>query len=478
MLRLFKIKQEERWLAVVALVLVGAWNALMVIRYFPPMSHFSANHLSLACRTMQISGFDPFSWSVISDWNCTDFSIFRHPLLAIFCLPLCLLNRLLILITGANCAVPIVAVVETFFGVYSAVFLYRVLHEVVGARRSDATLLTLMFFTFAFITLTVMVPDHFNVSMCLLFMFLYVCGIKMKGKRLLGTMETAVMMLVSAGVSLTNGVKIGLGALFTNGRKLFRPRYLLLAIIVPAAVVWGTANIEYQVWQRPVDVARAEKAKAVDKAFRDSIWQAVRLRHPNADSAGVAELAEKEHKRLMYIQYLDNHRNMKKGKPLSNKGFLAWTDVETSRWKTVKENLFGESIQLHKANLLENLYSSKRPIIVPYETDYHYWVECLIALLLLGGIAFACRSRFFWLVFSWVLFDMALFLGLGFGINEIYLMTAQWAFIIPIAMAYLMRDTRSWLHRGLQVVVGALSIYLALYNWPLIFKHIMQGFAA
>lgn len=474
MLKLLKIKPEERWLTVVALAVIGALNAIVTLRYFPVMSGFYADYHSVARDTLQLSGFDAWSWSVISDWNGHEFNVFRHPLLALYCLPLYLLNQLLIWITGVNCAIILMAIVETAFGTYAAVFLFRILREVIGCRRTDATLLTLLFFTFAFITITVMVPDHFNVSMCLLLAVLYVCGMHLKAKKPLGIMQTVAMFLLSAGVSLTNGVKVGLAALFTNGRKTFRLKYLLLALIVPAAAIWAIANVENQLWAEPLEkVARAER-QARDKAFRDSILQATRLKHPDMDSAEVRAAAKKEHRRLAYIQYLHNHEHPKIGRPMSKEGFLIWTDRETSRWRSIKENLFGESIQLHKANLLEDIMKTERPMIVPYEADYHYAIELLPVLLALAGAVIAVRSRFFWLLFSWFLFDMAIYLGLGFGINELYLMTSQWAFIMPISMAYLFRSARPQLRWPLRAVVGALAAYLIIYNVPLILGHLWQ----
>ena len=57
---------------------------------------------------------------------------------------------------------------------------------------------------------------------------------------------------------------------------------------------------------------------------------------------------------------------------------------------------------------------------------------------------------------------MALHVGIGFGLNEIYIMTAQWIYVIPLAMAFLFSNNR-WmgLKRGL---VAALTLYLYIYN--------------
>lgn len=472
MLKIFKIKPEERWLAVVALLFVGTLNALVVAEYFPLLAQPAADYHSLARDTFHISGFDAWTYSILSDWHGWEFNIYRHPLLAVFCLVPFLLNQALLALTGVNCAVPIMAVIECFFGFYSVIFLYRILREVVGASRPDATLLTALFFTFAFIILTVMVPDHFNMSMCMMLICLYIAGVKIGKKRLMTVWQTVLLFVFTAGVSLNNGIKIFLAALFTNGRRFFHPRYLLPAVLLPAAVMWGVAVLEFQVWAQPLETAAHQRMAARNRFVRDSVYQAFRQRHPEMDSAGIKAAADKELKRMAYKKYLANHTNPKIGRPMSKKGFMAWTDKETDRWRSVVENLFGESIQLHKANLLQDIMKDKRPMIVPYEKDYHYGIEALLVLLFLAGIFFARRSRFFWLVFSWFAFDMAIYIVLGFGINEVYIMTSQWAFILPIAMAFLFRDTRGWLRMALRATTGALALYLIIYNGSLILTHL------
>lgn len=472
MLKMFKIKSEERALALAALLFVGLLNALMVVEYFPLLSQLSTDYHSLARDTFHLSGFDAWTYSILSDWHGWEINIYRHPLLAVFCLIPFLLNQGLMALTGFNCAVPIMAVVEGLFGFYSVIFLYRILREVIGARRCDATLLTALFFTFAFIILTVMVPDHFNLSMCLMLVCLYIAGRKMNRRRMMAAWQTVLLFFFTAGISLNNGVKVFLAACFANGRKFFRPRFFLPAVILPAAVMWGIAVLEFQVWAQPLEAAAHQRMAARDKLFKDSVYQAFCRQHPEMDSTELRAGTDKVLKRLAYQQYVRNHTNPKIGRPMSKKGFMAWTDKETDRWRSVVENLFGESIQLHKANLLQDIMKDKRPMIVPYEKDYYYWVEGLLVLLFLAGIFFARRSRFFWLVFSWFAFDMVIYIGLGFGINEVYIMTSQWAFIIPIAMAYLLRDTRGWLRTALRVVVGVLALYLIVYNGSLILPHL------
>jgi len=475
MLKIFKIKKEECWLALTALLVIAALNILVVIEYYPVLSQFSDDYHALARDTFHISGFDAWTYSILSKWHVWEFNIYRHPLLAVFLLIPAIINQGLMAITGINCAIFIMAVFETFFGFYSAIFLYRIFREVIGISRTDSNLLTLFFFSFAFIILTVMVPDHFNMSMCMLLICLYIAGRKMDRERLMTAWQTVLLFLFTAGVSLNNGIKIFLAALFTNGKKFFCPRFFLLAVIFPSILVFGIASFEFHIWSEPLQKQAQEVVKKQDQFLRDSIFQAVAKQNPQMDSAALQQKTIRVIKQFAYEKYVRNHANPKIGSPLSKTGFMAWTDASTDRWRSIVENLFGESLQLHKSNLLQDIIKDTRPMIVSYDKDYHYWIEALIVVLFAAGVFFARRSRFFWLAFSWFAFDMVIFLVLGFGINELYIMTSQWAFIIPIAIGFLLKGTQRWLHVLLQGIIGALALYLITYNGGLILHFLSIG---
>ena len=53
-----------------------------------------------------------------------------------------------------------------------------------------------------------------------------------------------------------------------------------------------------------------------------------------------------------------------------------------------------------------------------------------------------------------------LHLGLGFGLNEIYIMSPHWAFVLPVATAFLLqRFSTRWLRVGLLVLTVGLLMY-------------------
>ena len=151
---------------------------------------------------------------------------------------------------------------------------------------------------------------------------------------------------------------------------------------------------------------------------------------------------------------------------------MRWTDITTSRSETAVENLFGEGIQLHRQYLLEDVLRS-RPVIVRYDSPINYIVEGIILLLFALGIVAGIRSRFFCLSMFFFLFDIALHIGLGFGINEVYIMTAHYMFFVPIAIAFLLRRLQGSRLTLCRSVLIALTMYLFVYNGTLIFKYML-----
>lgn len=165
-------------------------------------------------------------------------------------------------------------------------------------------------------------------------------------------------------------------------------------------------------------------------------------------------------------------KRVRQGKPISNGEFMRWTDISTSRTMSAVENLFGESIQLHKDYLLMDEFR-KRPMIVHYSSPLNYVIEAVILFLFAAGVWFGRRSRFMWLVMSYFMLDMALHMGLGFGINEVYIMSAHWIYAIPIATAYILAVSGRRVRRAAGVTVFLLTCFLLGYNITLIASYLL-----
>lgn len=465
---IFRIRREERWLALVVLVALLALNALVLCKYYDLFTPITRWYWPLFIRNFHISGFDPITYSVVSDW-LAGYNVYRHPLLAFYMYVPYLINQALMQLTGINCAIFIVAAIQVSCAFYSMVFIYRIFREVIEVRRADATVLTLFFFSFAYVMVSAIVPDHFIISMLLLLIALYISGRRMKSGRSFKTWQTVLYFILTAGTSLNNGLKIFLAALFVNRRRFFRLRFLLLGVILPSALIWGTARVTYAKLVWPREMAQ-KKAKEEKKAREAKKAEEAR----KAEVAKKSEVAADSIKKPTAVQHKTpaKVKRVRQGRPIGNGEFLRWTDITTSRMQSVVENLFGESIQLHQKHLLEDEFR-QRPMIVHYSSWLNYVVEALVVLLFIVGMWCGRHSRFFWLCLSWFGLDMLLHVGMGFGLNEVYIMSAHWIFIIPIAVGFALLHLPKRFVAPVRYGVGLLTLYLWVYNVALIVKYLL-----
>ena len=435
------LRKEERPIAVAALVVFAALNALLIANHWQSFTRGAhVGFWSVFYNHLNMSGYDIFSLIFIScmrlHWNAL-----RHPLFVVLLLPLFGLNRLIMPPTEFNAAVLLMAALLVAADVWGAVLMHRLLRDVVEVRRVDAALLTALFYGFAHVMIATMVPDHFALSLPLLLLTLLIAGRKLKEGKPMKLWQSALLFFLTAGVTLTNGVKVALAAWFANGRKVFAWRSIA-SFVVPTLLLGAI-----YVWQQDAIVAPQErKIKRIEAAVAKK------------DPARIAKL--KEHNDFVKQQ---NGEAMTKTVPL-----LEWSDITTDRWQSAVDNLFGESLQLHRDYLLEDVQQT-RPVFVQYRSALNYVVEALLVVLLAVGAWTARREKFFLMVLAWFGFDMLMHMGFGFGLNEVYIMTAHWAFIIPIAAGYILRRSNSMVPRAL---VAALAVWLWAYNAAIVIGYL------
>lgn len=435
------LRKEERPIAGVALVVFAALNALLIANHWQSFTRGAhVGFWSVFYNHLNMSGYDIFSLIFIScmrlHWNAL-----RHPLFVVVLLPLFGLNRLIMPPTEFNAAVLLMAALLVAADVWGAVLMHRLLRDVVEVRSVDAALLTALFYGFAHVMIATMVPDHFALSLPLLLLTLLIAGRKLKEGKPMKLWQSALLFFLTAGVTLTNGVKVALAAWFVNGRKVFSWRSIA-AFVVPTLLLGAI-----YVWQQDAIVAPQErKIKRIEAAVAKK------------DPARIAKL--NEHNDFVKQQ---NGEALTKNVPL-----LEWSDITTDRWQSAVDNLFGESLQLHRDYLLEDVQQT-RPIFVQYRSVLNYVVEALLVVLLAVGAWTARREKFFLMVLAWFGFDMLMHMGFGFGLNEVYIMTAHWAFIIPIAAGYILRRSNSMAPR---VLVAALAVWLWAYNAAIVIGYL------
>lgn len=481
---IFKIKKEERWLALGIFLALAILNGVVIARYAGTFTLVTDDYYKNFIRHFCVSGFDPLTYWVLSDWNAA-YNVYRHPLLAFYMYIPYLINMGLMKLTGYNCALFIAVIIQMFCGFYATLFLQRIFREVLELDKAASSILTLLFFSFGYVMVTCIVPDHFVISMLLLILALYVSGRRIKHNHPLKIWQTVVYFVLTAGTSLNNGLKIFFSALFVNRKRFFRPKHLLLAVILPAALLWGFCRWEYRTFVWPVEMARKEmKAKKAaekkarqermaqlkqikDSLTKDSIQRGLKIITPEEIAQKAKNDSIQKAKQLARNE-ARKKRGPKQGAPIMKGEFMNWTDATSSRTLSIVENLMGESIQLHQDYVLQDELRH-RPMFVNYRYAFNYIVEALIIILFLAGIWAGRKSRYLWLVMSYFGLDMLLHIGLGFGLNEVYIMTGHWIYALPIAIGFLLKETRHQRYSlCLKSLLLTIGLFLLIYNGILI----------
>lgn len=443
MKNIFKIKKEERILALVSMLVFTALNMVLIHSY--PASFFKAGKLgfwSIFYKHFTVSGFDAYSYIFLSNEKIY-YELSRHPLFGVLLYPGACLNNWQMDWTHQNCATYIMAVLLVISATFSAVFFFRICRELIQLSQRDAHILTAFFFSFASIMLTTMVPDHFCFSLLCLLTGIYIVGTNMSKGKHMEAWQAGLLFLFTTGVTLSNGVKIGIMSLFNNGRKIFSPKYFSVAFLLPLLIIGGCYYYQNENIVKP----QQERGKEIEK----------KLMPKRPDIAK---------KNAIHDAWMDAHR----GKSVSDKPFLKWTDVSTPRAESIVENLFGEGIQLHQKELLKDL-SVSRPTFIAYDWAISYVFEAFVFLLFAAGVFYSRHSRLMWMCLSCMAFDAFLHLVLGFGLNEVYIMAAHWMFIIPFTMGYAFRNAKPKLANTMKVLTLFLAIYFWAYNATLIITH-------
>lgn len=469
------IRREERWPTAAFLVWQIILQALVIARYFPVFSSAEGNYRKTFIDGFHISGFDPLTYCVVSSW-ATAFDVNRHPLLAFFCYPLYVLNRALMELTGINCAQFVVGAVLLVCSVWAFVLMFRICKELIGTSTFEAATLSAMLFSFAHVMLAAVCPDHFVMSLFALLLTLYVSGKMMRDGVPMRAWQTVALFLLTAGISLNNGLKIILAALFVNGKRFFRLKFILPAVILPAIGLALFGEWEHETFvAESVRAAKIKRSLAV-RAERDSLRKMFNdttgIANDSARTAAFTRFWRAHRQKQLKLRAMQPDR-ANAGEPISRKRFLNWTDMTTSRTETLKENFFGESLQLHRRYLLGDVMRN-RPVIVCYDSALNYIVEALLIVLFVLGAWMARRNRLMQTALSFLALDVLLHLVFGFGINEVYIMTAHWAYVIPLGMAFILPRLAGWPRIVMRTLLAALTLWLAIWNGTLLIEYLYQ----
>lgn len=415
MIRLLRIQRQERLPMVLFLVVLLFFQYLIISKFWCLFANYTDDSFCVFMRNFHMSGFDPITYDVVTQWH-EGYDILRHPLLALMMYPLYLVNQMLWALTGANCVQLVVGVVLVFCSVYSLLFVHRTLTEVIGIGSNQATLLSLMLEGFAYVLISMIVPDHFCLSFLCLTMATYMSGVKMKNNERFTLPEAVGLFTVTAGITLSNGaIVLGMIAL-TNGLSLLSQRRLVGSLVVVLLLMMVMVKM-----QKMFTPEKHVGQNLVEQQFN-------------------------------------------------------WTRQGVDKMSVVQANFFGESLQLHRKHILGDVLRG-RPVVVDYSWPVQNAVTIVIEVLLVGGLICGIRKRFAWLLIGVISFNLLLHIVLAFAIDEVYIMAAHWAFVLPLAMAFLLTKGNRWWQGAVMLLVLALTIYLYIYHgfllhryltWPLV----------
>ncbi len=447
----FLVKHRESLLvALLGLVIIVALNVMMLQYHYQPWTNPKVGFWSAFWNRFEISGFDPYTYIVVSKWR-TIYVLSRHPLLAGMMWPLSELNGWLMEETGMNCSIFIVGVLLVVCAMSAWMLMYRIQRRLLGMSMKISLLLTLYFYSFSHVMLTIFVEDHMAFTLPLLLLAIYLAGRAIQKGKTMPLWQSLPLLFISTGVTTTNCVKIGFADLFTQwGRKPFRRIVLhFLVYLIPLGVIGWLYYYQQENTQK--EEARNIERTVNRRMARDSVF-AVKWKQEQA------EIKKRKEQQLIHLDFVTN------------------TDYKIDRLPSLVENVFGEGFILHNRYPLRDSNKNHRPVLVRYKYWWNYAFEAVIVLLFLAGVWFGRKQRLMWMLMSMFLFDMLLHVGLNFASADVYIMTAHWAFVIPIAVAYLIRHTAT--KPRLNTVVLCAVLFLTLYMWghnlQIIIQHIVR----
>jgi hypothetical protein len=234
--------------------------------------------------------------------------------------------------------------------------------------------------------------------------------------------------------------------------------------------------LEWKHYAWPGIKARNEVKAKKNASLRAQLYKEYRDTVSTTDSAAIEAGFKRLLRKKRFEKYQRDQKqvwNRHSGKPINRTEFGQWTDITTPRIPSLIENTFGEPIQLHQDYLLQDVLRN-RPVIVNYRWIGSYVVEALIMLFFVLGVWCGRRSRLLWLGLSFLAFDMLIHLALGFGINEIYIMSPHYLFAIPLAIAFLVKAIRSKVRVAVIISLMTITLYLYVYNGSLLLSYLLM----
>lgn len=447
-MKFFSRHKESLIALMLGAIVIIALNVLMLQYHYDSWTNPKVGFWSAFWNRFEISGFDSYTYIVISKWRPL-YALSRHPLLAVMLWPLSQLNAWLMEATHINCAIFIVAAVWGAASLCSWMLMYKLMRNFLALGSGISLLLTAYFYSFSHVMLTIFVPDHMTLSLTLIMTAIYLAAKAIHAGKPIPLWQSLLLTFVATGVTTTNIVKVAIAEFFTMFRRknLMAIATRFMAYLIPLAII-GAAYY-YQSRTTQIEEKRYSENIIRKRSMKDSVF-AEQIRRSKASHAEV------------------------RSRQLIDMSIVTNTEYHIDRLPSLVENVFGEGFILHKEYALKDA-NRKRPVLVRYDSWHYYAFEAVIVALFLAGVWFGRRERLMWIAGSMFLFDMLLHVGLNFASADVYIMTAHWAFVVPIATAYLLKAASR--HSGMQTILVGLIVFLTAFMWmhnvQIIAQHIL-----
>ena len=177
-MKFIKIRKDERLSVCLFLLWQLIMHATVIIPYYSVFSRISKDYRKNFLDWFHVSGFDPLTYCVVTDWT-TAYDVHRHPLLAFFYYPIYLINQGLMSLLGINCVQFLVAIVLLISSLYAFLLMMRIGRELLHLSQRESSVLAFLLFSFAYVLLAAISPDHFILSLFLILLVIYVTGKQM-----------------------------------------------------------------------------------------------------------------------------------------------------------------------------------------------------------------------------------------------------------------------------------------------------------
>lgn len=443
----FRKHKEKILITLLGVVIMISLNYMMVLWKPDIFTNTKYAAWSTFWNHGELSGFDTYTYIVVTSFHPV-YVLSRHPILAMMLWPFYELNNALKEVFHINCAIYIVAVLWTVLASCSWILMYRIQRKIIELSWQISLLLTLFFFSFSHVMIILFFPDHMGISLPLLLLTIYLAGKALKQNKRFALWHSLPLVFFATGVTTTNLVKVGIADLFTQWGKIPFKKMILhfMLYLIPLAVLYAAYSYQMETSQKQEEqrIVKIEKAKMKkDKKYAEKY------------KAGKQEYKERREQQILDIPIVTD------------------TEYHIDRLPSLVENVFGEGLILHDTYTLKDANrGNHRPVLVTYSHWWYYAIEGLIVALFLMGIWIGRREKFLWMVLSMFLFDMLLHVGLNFASADVYIMTAHWAFVIPIAIGYLVKKRNMVSYITVLFVFG-LTTFLWWHNLSLIANYIL-----